>query len=54
MVEQLSVKQCVVGSSPTILSFAPSIYASVAQLVERRIEAPSVGGSTPSGGTTEG
>ena len=36
-----------VGSSPTVTT-----YATVAQLVERRIEDPSVAGSTPAGGTT--
>ena len=33
LVEQLSVKQCVVGSSPTIFSFVSSLYGWVAQQV---------------------
>ena len=36
----------------TALRFSAIIFASVAQLVEHGIEDPSVGGSIPSGGTT--
>lgn len=39
LVEHLSVKQSVIGSSPIIISLMRLVYGSVAQLVERKAEA---------------
>ena len=52
--EHLPYKQRVTGSSPVVPTKRhwQRMCASVAQLVEQRIENPRVVGSTPTGGTT--